>query len=192
MELDPSDDNAKRSYTQAEISLGEVEPAIQMWKHWSDEHPHDAASPAMLGMLYEASGDNGPAMEAYERSLRIEPNQPIACNNLAYLIVENKGNLDRALALAQTAHQRMPASADTTDTLAWVYFQKGSYEQALDLLKQAAGQDEANASVQFHLGMTLSRLNRKAEAADHLRRASTLSNDPALAQDAQRELNRLG
>ncbi len=81
-------------------------------------------------MLEEANGDDGKAADYYKKALDIDSNQAAASNNLAYLMVETGQNLDVALTLAQNARRSMPNSADTADTLAWVYYHKGEYESS--------------------------------------------------------------
>jgi Flp pilus assembly protein TadD len=51
----------------------------------------------LLGMLEDARGNSAEAEKNYRRALEIEPDSPIAANNLAWLIAENQGNLDEAL-----------------------------------------------------------------------------------------------
>ena len=192
MDLDPNDLMARRNFTQVAMAQGQLAPAMNMWEGYIASHPRDAQGPAMLGMLYEAAGDNGNAVKSYQKSLELNPNQPPVENNLAFLMVETDNNLDVALSLAQQAHAGMPDSPDTADTLAWVYYKKGVYASALDLLQQAAKTSPNNPSIQYHLGMTLSRMNNKAEAVTHLKRATQLGPDSAAGKSAAQELSHLG
>jgi cellulose synthase operon protein C len=65
----------------------------------------------------------------YQKALEIQPDNPLASNNLAYLILQQtaqrRGNVDVALAMAQTARRGMPDSSSVADTLGWAYYQKG-------------------------------------------------------------------
>jgi Flp pilus assembly protein TadD len=180
-----------RTFTQASIALGQIGPAMDAWEQWSAKHPRDPQGPSFLGMLYESAGDQNKAIEYYQKSLQLQPDQPAVDNNLAFLMVENGKDTDVALSLAESAHQAMPDSPDTADTLAWVYYKKGIYASALDLLQGAARTDPNNATIQYHLGMTYSRLNNKAEAIDHLKKASQLGPDTASGKSAAQELSHL-
>ncbi|QEE29636.1 tetratricopeptide repeat protein [Terriglobus albidus] len=192
MHLDPSDSAAVKIYTETQLALGNTPAAISRWQQWSASHPKDAQGLSILGMLEEASGDHSKAMDYYKNALEIQPDQPMASNNLAYLMVENDMNLDVALSLAQTAHRGLPNSPSTADTLAWVYFHKGAYDMARDLLEDAAAKDPKNASIQYHLGMTYSRLNQKADARTHLQKAVSLAPNTQTMSAATQELQRLG
>ena len=192
LQIDPNDVNALRLFTQAKISQNDYNPAVDLWQKYAAAHPNDGQAPAMLGMLAEAGGDNQKAMQLYQKSLQLQPENPLVSNNLAYLMVQTGGNLDVALSLAQDAHRGMPDSPNTADTLAWVYYKKGVYSSALDLLQGAAQKDPNNASVQYHLGLTQERLNNKSEAEAHLKKAASLSPDSEAGKQAQAELAHLG
>jgi tetratricopeptide (TPR) repeat protein len=116
----------------------------------------------------------------------------MAANNLAYLMVETGGNTDVALTLAQTARRALPDSPDTADTLAWVYYYKGTYASARDLLEDAVKINPNNASIHYHLGMTYSKLNDKTNAELHLKKAVSLAPNTHTATDAQVALTHLG
>jgi len=92
---------------------------------------------AIIGTLEESSGDTRKAEDYYKQALAIQPTQPVASNNLAYLMLMNGENADVALSLAETARRSMPNSTNTADTLAWAYYYKGTYAFARDLLEDA-------------------------------------------------------
>ena len=129
---------------------------------------------------------------SYKKALSIEPDQAVASNNLAYLMTETGGNLDVALSLAQTARRVMPNSPDTADTLAWVYYQKGNYDSARDLLEDTLKTAPDNASIHYHLGMIYSKLSDKANASLHLKKAAALAPNTQTAKDADKALSLIG
>ncbi len=192
MQLNPSDEGALQVYGQAQSSLGNPDAAIQAWQQWTDKHPKDSVATTMLGSLEEVKGDKAKAMELYKKSLAIDPGQPLASNNLAYLMVESGGNVDVALSLAQAARRALPNSPDTADTLAWVYYNKGTYLSAKDLLEEALKGNPNNASVHYHLGMTYGKLNDKANAELHLKKAASLDPNSPTGKDAAAALAKLG
>ncbi len=192
MQLNPSDGTAVIDYTRAQMMQGNVESAIAKWKEWTNSHPNDARADSILGTLEEAHGDSQSAMECYKKALQIQPDQPVAANNLAYLMMESGQNIDVALSLAQTAHRGMPDSPNTADTLAWAYYHKGTYEFARDLLEGALKTSPDNASIQYHLGMTYIKLGDKADAILHLKKAAALAPNTQTGKDANKALNTPG
>jgi tetratricopeptide (TPR) repeat protein len=145
----------------------------------------------MIGSLQEAKGDQSKAMETYRKTLQIDPNNAVAANNLAYLMVENGQNVDVALTLAQTARHALPDSPHTADTLAWVYYYKGNYYMARDLLEGALKTSQDNPSMQLHLGLTYSKMNDKPDAVLHLKKTMALDPTSKTAKDAGEELLKL-
>jgi tetratricopeptide (TPR) repeat protein len=192
MQLNPANAEAAQTYTRAEVALGNIDPAISVWQNWMGAHPADARAPEILGALEEAKGDQSKAMDYYKKALQLDPNNGVAANNLAYLMVDNGQNVDVALSLAQTARRILPDSPQTGDTLAWVYYFKGNYTAARDLLESSLKSSPEDPSMQFHLGMTYSKLNDKPNAQLHLKKAQSLAPDSKYGKDASAELARLG
>ena len=192
MQLAPSYFDAVRWYTQAQVRLGQIDPAIASWQKWLGSHPNDSNATQILATLTDAKGDQAKAKELYQKTLQLNPNDFVAANNLAYLMIETGDNTDVALSLAQTARRLQPESPQTADTLAWVYFSKGNYGQARDLLEDALKQDPNDASMHYHLGMTYSKLDDKQDATMHLKKAASIDPNGHSGKSAAAELAKLG
>lgn len=192
MQLNPADATAVMAYSRAQLAHGDAGKAIDGWQQWLKIHPNDASAYAVLGTLEQGIGAKDKAMDAYKKSLQIEPEQPIAANNLAYLMVEGGQNTDVALNYAQTARRSLPNSPSTADTLAWVYYSKGTYASARDLLEEAVKTAPDDPTIQYHLGMTYSKLADSANAVIHLKKAAALAPDSEPGKDAQKALQQMG
>jgi tetratricopeptide (TPR) repeat protein len=179
-------------YAQIATQRGEVANAVAAWQKWSAAHPTDAGALALLGMLEESRGNRSQAELYYKKSLQIRPGQPVAANNLAYMMLQNGGNVDVALSLAQIAQRGMQGSTSAADTLAWAYYHKGAYAFARDLLEDAVKKEPNNPTLQFHLGMVYSELADKNKAALHLKRAIILAPTSSSGRDAKTALEALG
>jgi len=192
IQLNPGDGEAVMLFAQLQVHRGQVANAIGAWEQWLKTHPNDAGALAVLGTLEESRGDVVKAEAYYKKSLQIQPQQPIAANNLAYRMLQNGENVDVALTLAQTARQAMPNSSSTADTLAWAYYYKGTYSFARDLLEDAIKTAPNDPALQYHLGMVYSKLQDKGNAALHLKKAVSLAPDSPSAKDARAALQGLG
>ena len=192
IQINPSDGDAVMLFAQITAEHGNLDKAIATWEQQSNSHSGDAGALAILGTLEESRGDVGKAQAYYRRSLQLQPQQPVAANNLAYRMLLNGEEITKALALAQTARQGMPDSANTADTLAWAYYRNGSYEFARNLLEDAISTDSNNATMQYHLGMVYGGLSDKTNAEVHLKKAASLAPDSPTAKDAKAALHRLG
>ena len=192
IQINPADPEATLLFAQIESQLGKTADAIAVWEQWANAHPDDAGAYSILGTLEESRGNRSKAEDYYKKSLKIQPQQPLAANNLAYMMLMNGENADVALTLAQTARRAMPNSASTADTLAWAYYTKGAYGFARDLLEGALKSDANNATLQYHLGMVYGKLGDKDNAAAHLRKAISIAPDSQPAKDAKTALQALG
>ena len=192
IQLNSNDGEAVMLFAQIQVQRGQTANAVGAWEQWSNAHPNDAGAYAILGTLEESRGDLGKAEAYYKKSLQIQPQQPIAANNLAFRMLQNGENVDVALTLAQTARRAMPTSPNTADTLAWAYYYKGTYSFARDLLEDALKTDPNSAAMQYHLGMVYSKLKDKNNAAIHLKKAVSLAPDSPTAKDAKAALQGLG
>ncbi len=186
--LNPSDPQAVMLFVSTAVQQGQTATAISAWRQWTGAHPNDANAMALLGMLEELSGNKQVAQTDYQRSLQIQPQQPLAANNLAYMMLQNGGNVDVALSLAQIARKAMPNSPNAADTLAWAYYRKGAYQFARNLLEDALKEQPNSATMEYHLGMVYSKLRDPQDAVIHLKKAVALGHGTPTGTDATTEL----
>ncbi len=127
------------------------------------------ASPLLvftLPMMLEQAGRYDQAIEAYENLLVTNPNADAVANNLAVLLANHRADepadLSRALGLAQ----RFAGSEQSAflDTLGWVYYRVGEYQQAAEILEKVQASGETTPERQYHLGMAYLKLGRVDEA----------------------------
>lgn len=192
MQLNSGDGEAVMLYAQIQVLRGQTGSAIDAWQQWLNAHPSDAGALAVLGTLEEARGDEQQAETYYREALQIQPQQPVAANNLAYRMLEDGENVDVALTYAQTARQAMQNSPNTADTLAWAYYYKGIYGFARDLLEDAVKAEPDDAAMQYHLGMVYDKLKEKNDAVIHLKRAVLLAPDSQVGKSAKAALQGIG
>ncbi|MBW2064130.1 MAG: M48 family metalloprotease [Deltaproteobacteria bacterium] len=93
-----------------------------------------------LAMIYHQTGKYEEAIEAYEKALALDENQPVLLNNLAWLLVtapdERIRQKERALVLAKKA-VRLNRSPVFLDTLAEAYYANGLVEEAIRTIDEA-------------------------------------------------------
>jgi tetratricopeptide (TPR) repeat protein len=85
---------------------------------------------AFLGDLYHEQGEEQKAFEAYERTLRNDPDNTLVLNNYAYYLAVKNQDLDKALEMSTKAITAEPNNATYLDTHAWVLYMKGDYKEA--------------------------------------------------------------
>jgi len=142
----------------------------------------------VLGSIYDLQGQPQKANEQYEQALKINPNFVVAANNLAWNYVEYGGNIDVALALAQTAKEQFPDDPSVSDTLGWIYYKKSVYLKAIALLKESAEKLPKNPTAHYHLGMAYFKNGDTALAKQALTQALQLGQDFPGRQEASEVL----
>ena len=192
MTLNPNDLGAMRVFTEASLASNNLTAPTDLWTKYAAAHPQDPQAESYLGTLSESAGDQMKAIAHYQRSLQLLPDQPVVENNLAFLMADNGQNTDVALTLAQSAQRALPNSPDASDTLAWVYYKKGLYPSALDMLQRAAKTAPDNVSVQYHMGLVYVKMNNKPAAVSSFKRAVSLAGSSDVGKKAQAELEKLG
>jgi tetratricopeptide (TPR) repeat protein len=91
-------------------------------------------------------------VDAYERALRLDPDNTTAMNNYAYYLSIREENLEKALEMATEAVEANPENSSFLDTLGWVYFKMEDYDQARNYIQQSIDTGEASAEVFEHMG----------------------------------------
>ena len=112
------------------------------------------------GVALDQAKQTDLAVEQFETAIRLDPDYAEALNYLAYLWAVRGERLDEALRHIQTALDLDPENPAFLDTLGWVYFQQGRYEDALDLLQQADRLRPGDPEILDHLRQTLDKLGR--------------------------------
>lgn len=128
------------------------------------------------GATAEQAGLYDKAAELFKKSIALDPtNSAEACNYLAYMWAEQNTHLDEAAEVIQRALQADPKNGAFLDSLGWVEYRQGKYEQALnDLLRAVQNMPHDDAVVHEHLGDTYLKLGRATEALEAWQKARRL------------------
>jgi Tfp pilus assembly protein PilF len=143
----------------------------------------------ILAGLDDQAGDVTAAITRYERVLRMQPNQVVALNNLAYALATHKKAPADALPLARRAVALAPANATIIDTLAFVEHLLGNNGEASKLLAEAIRLDPALVDARVHAAQVFIATAAYERAEAELNEALRL--DPNRAKDVQELRDRL-
>jgi tetratricopeptide (TPR) repeat protein len=192
IDLDSSNLEAFNLLGRYLVVRGKLPEARRQFEELVKKDPRSVSAQTMLGLLAKAQGDTAAAKKAYEAAIRVDPQTPTAANNLAWLYANTDGgNLDLALQLAQTAHAKIPASAQITDTLAFVYYKKEMGSFAVPLLAEALDQEPNNPEYHYHLGLVYAQAGEDAKARKSLQAALKINPQFSGADHARRIISTL-
>lgn len=137
--------------------------------------------PAMnaLAMLLQITDRSEEAAKLYERILKLQPDNVVAINNLAWILCEEQGKHQKALKLVQHGLKIAPSYVDLIDTRGVVYDKLGQYDKAVQdftrCIRLYPGGTPAAAASYFHLAKALASLEQKDEAVENLNKALELN-----------------
>lgn len=95
--------------------------------------------------------DTEKCIKYYEEALKYDSENLTSMNGLGYVLACQDKDLTRALSLCKKSVDNSPNSAACLDSLGWVYYKLGLYEDARKYLEQAAGIDKKNKIILEHL-----------------------------------------
>jgi tetratricopeptide (TPR) repeat protein len=157
---------AQREAKQSQQAVATFEEALREAQLDSDDDVVNAKFYFNYGAAAEQAGLYDKAADLLRQSISLDPaNSAEAYNFLGYMWADHNMNLDEAETMIRRALEKEPNNASYLDSLGWVEFRKGRFDQALDDLLRAAKATEHDDPVVFeHIGDTYLKLNRIAEA----------------------------
>lgn len=145
--------------------LGKAEESMATYEELLIKRPKSI--PALMGLatILEQQGKPSLAKEKYIVAMEIQPDLPVAANNLAWLLASEEGaDLGEALRLAMQAKQALSDQPHIADTLGWVHYKRKSYPLAITQFKQALEKRPDNPTINYHLALAQAANDSKEEA----------------------------
>jgi Flp pilus assembly protein TadD len=124
----------------------------------------------------------------FRKALELFPGQPQVLNYLGYSFVEMGQNLDEALEMIEQAVAAEPNSGYIVDSLGWVQFRLGRFEEAVGNLERAAELMAVDPIVNDHLGDAYWAVGRRIEAEFQWKRALSFEPEDEDAERIRRKL----
>lgn len=191
LDIDKNNPDALLGLGVAQNSQGKADQALQTYLDAAKSNPGVVAFQLLAGGIYESKKDWAHAKQLYQAVIDIQPDNAIASNNLAYVMLQQGGNVDVALAMAQTARRQLPDNASSADTLGWAYYHKGVYDSAINLFREAVKKEPDNATYNFHLGLAYAKNGQAALARQQLDRVVRIKPGSQESEELKRALEQM-
>lgn len=130
------------------------------------------------GIAHERNKDWDEAEADFKRALELEPEQPYVLNYLAYSWVERGIHIAEAKAMIKRAVAREYDNGAIVDSLGWVLYRIGEYEEAVKELERAIQLEPGDPTINDHLGDAYWMVGRRIEAEFQWKRALNLDPEP--------------
>ena len=188
LQIDPNFSSAYNLLVQAYFATNKLPQAVSQLQAELSQNANNAPALMTLALAYERMKDFPKARDAYEKLLSINPAFVPALNNLAYLYTEQLNDLNKAYDLARKARDLRANDPSIGDTLGWVLYKRGEYQQALPVLQESAEKAADSPEIQFHLGMTAYMMGQTDLARVALQKAASATKDFSGKDESKRRL----
>ena len=135
-----------------------------------------------LAWAQQETGQIDEACATLDRLVKLQPHDAVLLNFYGYLLADHDRELARARAMIEEAVKQEPENPYYLDSLGWVLYRQGHYEEALDRLIDASNRIGDDLTVLEHTGDVLSALGRHDTALEIYRRALRLGGDAKVLQ----------
>jgi Flp pilus assembly protein TadD len=165
LQRDKSADGAVRLH-QALSASGQKPEAERFAADWQRDNPKDPAFRYYLGDVALSRSDFAAAEGHYKAVLEVQPNNALAMNNVAWLLV--KQNKPGAVALAEKANEIAPGRAQLLDTLATALAADNQLPKALEAQKKAVAAAPKDPGMRLGLARLYVKTGDKGQARAEL------------------------
>ena len=125
-----------------------------------------------LGDMYHQQGKTKQAYRAFDLALRLWADNTLVLNNYAYFLALAGEHLEQAYTMASRANSLDENNPTYLDTIAWVLYRLGRYEEAKRYMQQALSLDRTrSAELALHYGDILDALGKEFMAQTYWRKA---------------------
>lgn len=169
-------------------AAGKPDQANAMAQRWQKEHPKDVLLRNFQGQQYILVKDYRAAVRQFQAVLDVEPDNPVALNNIAWVL--NELGDPKALQYAERASTLAPLTPSVMDTHGWILVQHGDVTQGLALVRKASNLAPQDADIQLHLAKALLKTGDKAAAKGELQKLAAQTNPSAARAEAQEMLKK--
>jgi len=153
---------------------GDVHNAIVTLQKAALIQPKDPRPGHLLPNLLDMENRAQEAKQVARKALTSRPKDPIAMNNLAYILAETGDTLDEAVKLARSAVSKSPDNPVFLDTLGYVYLKRDQNDEALDIFNRLIRRFPDDPACAYHTGMAWYQKGDRARAKTLLSHAIEL------------------
>ncbi len=179
----PGADEAKRRLAVLAIDPDTLSTAqIPDLEKRLDQSPNDPIVLALLAGAYQRAGSAGKAIDAYERSLKLNPSSVPMLVRLSQLYASRPDKAEAALDLLRKAHDLAPADASISHSLGSMAWHRGDHKWALSLLEESARKLTSDPQALYDLGLARYSAGQVDSALAAMRSAQANRPPPALAK----------
>jgi len=168
-------DDPAYQYTLAAAKVGkhQYDSAQRLLELLVEKRPNDSQLQYGLGAVHYVQGHLEDAARHLQSSLRLQPQQ-VASQYYLALVARDQGDEPKAIAALEALLQSHPDHGASCEVLGGLLMSAHRYADAEGYLRKAVRLDPASVKANYQLGLLLTRMGRKDEAAKQLEVAKGL------------------
>ena len=153
---------------------GDIESGIAAAEAVSADFPRLAEAHFRRANLLLRAGHRESAEQALNQTISLEPDNPVALNNLAWLLADRNAQLDEALGFSRRATKLAPSNPFFVHTLGRVHKARGEMSEGAAEFRKVNAMAPDYADAHYHLGLVLMALDDPQGAEKSLQKALDL------------------
>ena len=162
------------------LKMNDIKLAEQLALQILEADQEDASAYILIGNVYTAKGEINRAIQSYQRSIELYPNNPEGYNNIG-LIYRKEGNLPAALNALHKAFSLAPDRADISYNLGNICRAQGKNKEAVGYFKKAVEIDPEFILGYNSLALASQREGKTADAINYFNQALVIdTNHPTI------------
>ncbi|WP_291321880.1 tetratricopeptide repeat protein [Desulfonatronospira sp.] len=155
-------------------AMEEYDEAMQILNEGLEKWPGNTDFLFRKGVVLDKSDRKEESLLMMEEIIALDQDHHEALNYVGYTLAEQDRDLDRALILIKRALELEPGNGYYIDSLAWVYYQKGKYQEAWEEILRAVEQVDDDPVIWEHYGDIAKALSKRKQALQGYEKALEL------------------
>lgn len=152
--------------SKQKLSMGDKAGFIDLHKTWLDNNPEHIQAILSLAGYYQKEGEDESAANEYSKIFKLQPDNVVILNNLAWLMRNTDTN--KALEYATKANALKKNTPALMDTLAMVHLERKEFKLAKSTIKDILFMEPNNKTYQYHQALILFKSGQADEAKEIL------------------------
>ncbi len=165
--------------------------ASEILKIGVEKFPDQVQLRFFLGTIQDRVGNKDQVVKEMKQVIEMDPNHVQGLNYLAFTYADSDKNLPEAEKLARRALEIEPHDGYILDTLGWVLYKKGQYQEAIQILEAAQKHQPAESIIAEHLGDAYQKFQLVEKARKMYQRAAETESDDKKVREIRAKISSL-
>jgi tetratricopeptide (TPR) repeat protein len=167
---------------------GDYKKALAMLSDAVEKFPENAQLRFYYGTLFDRMGKKDQVVSEMKKVLELDPKHVQAMNYLAFTWAEGNANLKEAELMARKALEVEPKDGYIMDTLGWILYKQGRFNEAVKVLEVAFKSQSSVSVIAEHLGDAYYKHQMVEKAKKMYQKAASLEPDSKKAENIKAKI----